>query len=277
MNTLIRFRQAPVTTKELKLNIFAPVEKKKPEMVEKYILFEDEEYYKVELTGYKLNQIHRDILDIILHFGDTKIENMILEDELAVRTFSLYQIQKHLNYKSKKNAKWIRDKFSELKNVTLKITDKKAGDDIEFSIIRVIKHSKNLGTYILVMEELYMYFFEKEISIGYKKLLPEILNLKHAQTKALVRYILTHTTGHQINIDKALRKIGIKGSKRNLEYYRNLVLKELKEKGHLFNIELIKTTDDKRKKNDILLKYTRHKDVKIYYPNQTKTEKSEKI
>jgi len=272
MDILTKFRQAPISVKELKLNIFAPVERKKTEMVEKEILFEDE-IFKVELTGYKLNQTHRDILDIILFFGDAKIEDIILEDGLPIRAFSLYQIQKHLNYKSKKNSKWIRDKFSELKNVTLKITNKKLKNDIEFSIIRIIKHSEKLGTYVLVMEELYMAFFKKEISIGYKKLLPIILSLKHAQTKALIRYILTHTTGIQINIDKALKKIGIKGEKRNIEYYRKLVLDELKEVGKEFNIELIKTTDDNRKKSDINIKYTKHKEVKIYHPNKEISEK----
>jgi len=270
MNTLIRFKESPITANELKMNIFAPVAKKKVEIVEKDILYEDERF-KVMLTGYKLNQIHRDILDIILHYGDTNIENQI-NDGIPVRTFSLYEIQKHLyndNEESKKhfkNANWIREKFSELKNVSLCIVDNE-GENMEFSIVRVIKHSEKLQTYVLVMEELYLLYFENEISVGYKKLLPDILNLKHAQTKALVRYLLSHTSGHQINIDKALRKIGLKGEKRNLEYYRKLVLEELVEVGKKFNIELIKTTTDRRKKSDITIKYTRHKDVKIYYPN----------
>lgn len=264
MNTLTRFRQSPVTANELKLNIFAPVERKKVEIVEKEPIFENDKLL-VELTGYRLNQLHRDILDIILHYGSAEIEQQV-DDGIPIRTFSLYQVQKHLNHKAKRNTKWIRDKFSELKNVSIKITDKITENDIEFSIIRVITHSKKLQTYVLAMEELYLAFFESEISINYKQLLPHILSLKHAQTKAVVRYMLSHTAGHQINIDKLLRGLGIKGEQRNLEYYRKLVLDELEKIGDKFNIEIIKTTNDARKKRDITLKYTRHESVKIYYP-----------
>jgi hypothetical protein len=111
-----------------------------------------------------------------------------------------------------------------------------------------------------------MAMFEKKVSINYKELLPDILSLKHPQTKAVVRYLLSHTAGHQINIDKLLKKIGIVGGNRNLEISRKYVLDELEEVGERFNIELIKTTNNPRAKGDITLKYTRHKEVKIYNP-----------
>jgi hypothetical protein len=79
---------------------------------------------------------------------------------MPIRTFSLHQIQKHLNHKQKNNQAWLKKKFQELKRATILIYDKDRDEDIEFNIIRVAKRSHKLGEFVLVMEELYMAFSE---------------------------------------------------------------------------------------------------------------------
>jgi hypothetical protein len=270
MDSLTRFRAAPVTTKEAKLNIFAPLDKLNPENYQmETVVFEDNKH-RVAVSGIRLTQLHRDILDIALFHGDYRLENEIKEN-IPVRTFSLYKIQEHLRHKNRKNVSWLKEKFAELKRATILIEYKDDDEDIEFNIIRVAKRSHKLGEYVLVLEELYMAFFEKEIGIDYKELLPDILSLKHAQTKAVVRYMLSHQAGHKINIDKLLRKIGVQGEQRNLEYHRKQVLQELEEVGDKFNIELVKTTGDKRRKGDTTLVYTKHDKINIYHPTNQPT------
>jgi len=275
---LNKLRTAPVTVEEAKLNIFAPIEKIPKIHKNKYlmnsIVYEDE-HYCIKISGFRLTQIHRDILDIALFFGSYKLEEEI-EENIPVRTFSLYTILDFLGKKKQNHQKWLVQKFKELKRAVITVEDKKQNTVYEFSIVRASQHSKNLNTFVLVIEELYLAFFESRISINYKDLVPVIVNLKHPQTKAVVRYFLTHSKGHQINIDALLRKIGVQGTKRNLEIVRKKVIEELEEKGHIFNLSLIKTTEDKRKTSDIIVKYTRHESVKIYYPDHKLLKKSEK-
>jgi len=268
MNDLIRFRTAPVTTAEAKLNLFAPVDKiLDPSRYQIYTTIYDDDRFSVQVSGTRLTQIHRDILDIALFYGNYRIEEEI-EQTIPVRTFSLHEIQKHLQYKYKNNQAWIVEKLQDLKRATIVVCDKTKEEDIEFNIIRVAKRSHKLQEYVLVFEELYFEFFEKSIGIDYKELLSEILKLKHPQTKAVVRYMLSHQKGHQINIDKLLNKIGVQGGQRNTNKHRKAVIEEIEEIGEKFNISLIKTTNDGRRKGDITVKYVKHEKVKLQYPEK---------
>lgn len=271
MNELTRLRTAPVTTAEAKLNLFAPVDKiLDPTKYQIYTTVYEDDRFQVEVSGTRLTQIHRDILDIALFHGSYRIEEEI-EQTIPVRTFSLYEIQKHLRYKNKYNNSWLKEKLQDLKRATIVIYDKANDEDIEFNIIRVAKRSNKIQEFILVFEELYFEFFEKSISIDYKELLPDILNIKHPQTKAIVRYMLSHQKGHQINIDKLLQKVGIQGGQRNFNKHRKAVIEEIQEIGEKFNISLIKTTNDNRKTSDYTVKYTKHEKIKIYHPKNQPT------
>jgi hypothetical protein len=264
---LSKFREAPITTEELKLNIFAPVDKinsKRAYKLEEIVY--DDEYTKVTIKGVKLTQIHRDILDIALFYGDYTLEDQVAQN-IPIRTFSLYRVQQLLKHKYNSNHKWLKDRFDELKLAVIEIYSKKNKESIQFNIVRVSKHSEKLNNYVLIFEELYFSFFEKAISISYKNLLDDIIGLKHPQTKACIRYLLTFKDGHQINIDKLLHKVGVIGGTRNLEKARKNVLDELERVKDRFNIELLKTSKDKRKKSDITVRYRRHNEVKVYYPN----------
>jgi hypothetical protein len=268
LESISKFREAPITQEELKLNIFAPVDKINSKRAYKLeeVAFEDE-HVKVSIKGVKLTQIHRDILDIALFYGDYTLEDKVSQN-IPIRTFSLYRVQQLLKHKYNSNHKWLKDRFDELKLAVIEIYSKKNKESIQFNIVRVSKHSEKLNNYVLIFEELYFSFFEKAISISYKNLLDDIIDLKYPQTKACIRYLLTFKNGHQINIDKLLQRVGVIGGTRNIEKARRNVLSEFDVIKDKFNIELIKTSKDKRKKSDITVRYKRHDEVKIYYNTQ---------
>ncbi len=265
MNTLQRFKQAPNTVKEAKLNIFAPLEKEKTEEL-KCVVFESDKY-KVILDGYKLNQIHRDIMDIALYYGDNSFDGRTA-DIRPLRTFSLYDIQKHLNYKSKNQNKWIEQKFTEMQKSIIKIEEKNSGDWQQFNIIEVAKYSKKQNKYAIILSEAYTLFFENEISINYKPYLNDILML-NSQSRALARYILSHSNSFHIDLDNAMKKIGISKSKitkQAFDYNRRRILVD-KEKLKKLNIYLTKKSNDSRKK-DFLIEYKILSKIQIYHPKK---------
>ncbi len=270
MNHITRFSVAPTNIAEIKANIFSFYKKHKVEFKKNEAFIYEDAYYKVELKGYKLNQIHKDILDIILYFGGKEFDGK-LKDNNFVRTISLYKIKKHLGYTSSNNVRWIENKIDEMQQTLIEVTDKQNANNWKFTIIHTAKHSEKLNTYAVIIHPLYFQFFQSNISVDYSYYLKNILNLKNGTTKASIRYLLTHKKGHQININNLLQKIGcINGTQRNLNKQRGKLLKELEEVKEIFNLELIKTTTDNRKNSDITIKYTRLPQIKFYY-----SEKSE--
>jgi len=262
--TLNRFKIAPVNSQEIKFNLFAPIEKINHAEKHKneFIVYEDDRF-RVKLEGKKLTQVHRDIMDIVMFYG----KDFFKEEEkgdMFGKTITLYEIQKHLGYKNKFNNKWVRKKLKELKRATIEITKKRKSNknqDFEISILRAILTDEETEQYAIVFEEIYLMFFELYVSINYKALLQDILNLKHAVTKASVRYLLTFKE-HQINVDKLLDRIGIVGTQRTIERHRKKLIEELKETGHKFGIEII---EGKNLKNYVI-KYKKPPQVKFYYP-----------
>jgi len=265
MNTLMKYREAPNTVLELKNNIFAPYEKAEKELLDT-VVYEDK-HIKIELKGYKLNQIHRDILDIANYCGDDRL-NHETDDIRPARLFSLYDIQKHLNYKAKRNNNWIEEKFEEMQKSLIQVHDKKSGDWIKFNIIEVAQYSKKQNSYAIILSELYTVFFENQISVGYKAYLPQILELS-PQSRALVRFVISFSNDFEIGLDKAMEKIGIKndGTIQNWRYNRNRILHDEKKLNAL-NIKLEKTSSDMRKK-DYKIIYKTLENVKIYHPKPT--------
>ena len=268
MDLLQRFKQAPTTTTELKNNIFLPYEKEKKEPIKSLVIFELGGI-KITINGYKLNQLHRDILDIALYYGDDSLEEKTF-DKRPIRLISLYEIQKHLQYKSRFNNRWLDEKIQELKRTTINIKINRLGW-AEFNIIDIARYSEKQQKYVIIISDWYMRFFEKEISIGYKEYLSLILSLKNPQSKALARYILSHSNDFQIDLDKAMEHIGINRNKMSIQNFRwnkNKILEDV-EKLKELNIEFIKKSNDKRKK-DYLIKYKKLPKVKIYFPEKRK-------
>jgi len=271
-----RYSISPITISEIKSGLFSYHSKAKVEFKKEEAFIFENEFFKVELKGYKLNQLHRDILDIAIYFGDNSFDGKF-QGNYIMRTFSLYEIQKHLNYKAKRNNPWLIEKIRELQQTLIILHDKKKKETWSFPIIETFKFSEKLNTYAIIFHPLYYTFFSSSISIDYKELVQDILNLKHGITKAVVRYLITYKEGININIDKMLDLVGVRGSKRNIEYQRKILLKELNNIKNKFNVELIKTTSDRRKNSDYTISYKRLKKVKFYYPKKIENKNSEKI
>jgi len=269
INNIIRFGRAPTNIAEIKANIFSFHTKQKTEFKDGEVVIFENEAFKVELKGYKLNQIHRDILDIVLYFGDKEFDGK-LKDNSFVRTISLYKIKEFLGYTSSNNIKWIENKLDEMQQTLIEVLDKE--DELQrkwkFQIISTAQHSKKLNSYAVVIHPLYYEFFKENISMDYSYYLHKILNLRNGVTKAAVRFLLTHKEKININIDNLLKKIGVGGSQRNLEIQRAKLLEELQNIKTDFNIELKKMSNDNRKKNDYNICYKRLKEIKFYYPQQ---------
>ncbi len=264
---VMKIQSAPTSIAEIKANIFTFKTKHLTEFKDDEThIYEDDEY-KVELKGYKLNQLHKDILDIVLYYGDNRFDNIIDGGEL-LRTISLYKIKNFLGHKTSRNLKWIEKKLYEMQQTLIQVTDKKSGDKWSFSIIHTAKHSEKLNTFAVVFHPLYIAFLQDSISMSYKDYLQNILKLENGVTKAAIRYLLTYRGGHQINIDKLLNKIGVKGGERNIRKQRKRLLDELQQVAEQFNIELIKTTQDDRRTSDYTIKYTQLNGVKFFHPQQ---------
>lgn len=264
ITALQKFKQAPCTVLETKFNIFSPFSKVRKKHLNT-IVYEDNNY-KVELKGFLLSQIHRDIIDIASYFGDSRYDNST-NDKRPIRVFSLYDIQKYLNYKSKNQNKWIDNKFSEIQQSVIKIIDKKESDWIQFNIIEVAKYSKKLNNYAMIISELYMLFFENQISINYKNYLHDILKL-NPQTKALVRFILSHSNSFIIHLDKALEKVGICKQNMSIQAYRANRRRILQDEDKLINLNilLIKNSDYSIKNQSYSIDYKLLSKIKIYHP-----------
>jgi len=265
MNVVQRFKTAPNTVVEAKKNIFAPFEKEKKEPIDEVIFKSGN--IEISLHGYKLNQIHRDILDIAFYYGDNSVEKKVKNLKRPVRIFTLYDIQKHLNYESKYNNYWIDEKFQELKRTTIRV--KVDNDWIEFNILDVAQYSEKQGNkYALVVSELYMSFFENQISINYKDYLDTILTLSSGQAKALARYVLSFSNDFKIELDNLMLKIGINENitEQAFRYNRRRIL-ENKEQLEKLNIKIEKISSDKRKA-DYMVSYEKLPNVKIYHPKQ---------
>lgn len=264
MNLVQRYKQAPNTVKEAKMNIFAPYEKQKSQLLEGKI-FENDRYI-VELSGYKLNQIHRDIIDIASYYGDNTLEKEIVGNR-PLRTFSLYDIQKHLNYKSKNQNKWIDEKFKEISRSKITIKDKSEGDWIEFNIIDVAMYRKKIDAYAMVISELYMLFFENEISVNYKHYLKHILSL-NAQSRALARYVLSHSNSFSIGLDKAMERIGIKNiTPQNFRANRKRILNDREQLSKL-NITFRENDDYSSRNQSYTIDYKILPEIQVYHPQK---------
>jgi len=256
-----RFRIAPVNSQEIKYNIFAPLLKisNNEKYKNEFVVYEDNDFI-VKLQGTKLTQIHKDILDITFFYGKN-----YKKDNLFGKAITLYAIQKKLNYKKKNNHKWIINKLEELKRTNIQIIRKQDKAKLEFSILRATIIDPIEKQYAILIEELYLMFFESFISVNYKPLLDKVLNLENGTTKAIVRYLFTFKE-HQINIDKLLKRIGVNCGQRTFEKHRKATIEELKKYGNLFGIEVIPAKFLK----DYVIKYKKPAEIKFYHPVQLK-------
>ena len=152
-----------------------------------------------------LTQTHQDIIDVI---RKNAVLTKTAPDGQILAVFSPYTVLKDLGDKGT-NHSWLNKKIEELE--TVRIDTEVRGWRITSGIVR--KHAKSLldneeaqrrggiaedaKYWYVIFEAEYCNFFLFDVKLHYQELLPEIVGLKKAIAKALVRFCLSHD---QINM-----------------------------------------------------------------------------
>ena len=283
------FRKYPSSVNQVKFNIFTPTYRTK-KIKDEETIFENE-FFKASLTGYKLSQLHKDILDVILYKGDSNIEEMLKDISKAVRTFTLYQIQKKLyqnkefkqiieNDKKRKkytNNSWLKRKIKELTRATINIEVKLENKKkmwIEFHIIEEVKvieyddDNPRKQRFFIIFSKRFLDFLKSDILINYENYLDDLIKLKTGQAKALARYMMSFNyKSYSESLDSVMEKIGIRKNELTKQAFYNhkkRILSDLEGLKKL-NIEIVETT-----KGDLLVKYEKLENIYFYYNSKEK-------
>lgn len=216
-NVVEKIEKSTTTVAELRVPIFAPVKKlsgnsvtarefKKNGGIRKI----ETSWGRVEIRGRKLlTQVHRDLLDCIythatdvirLHNGNISIvfsQTKILKEYSSEEGSSSWQTQ----------TKWLKEKIKEIRDITINYENNR-GDHSDFNIISNLDYSEEHSLYSITLDERYLRFYEKELSISYKKELPKLLKVDSALIKAIIRWLFTHKDESKFKLMTVLEALG---------------------------------------------------------------------
>ena len=205
-----------------------------------------------------LGQQHRDLLDCIYINASQYQET----DHGSMRIyFNQRKVLGNYSKSGHNNHAWLRIKLEEIRDTAIQYKTLKGGAS-DFNIIKHLDYAEDGNMFCIELDERYVKFYSQDLSVGYQKLLPSILQIKNSVIKSIVRFLLSHV--HiKIGLDKTLDAVGyplfeISETKQRVFY------KELREaKSFLkesFNIDY----DDTFK----IFEYSKHEDVCFEWPNK---------
>ena len=212
-----KIEKSTTSITELRVPIFAPVQKLSGNSVTAQefkknggIRTIETSWGKVEIRGRKLlTQVHRDLLDCI----DTQAShvNPQANGEVIV-LFSQTKILKEYSgdEKSKsveKQTKWLREKIKEIRDITVNYVNGK-GDSFDFNLISHLDYMDEYKSYSITLDNRYLKFYERELSINYKKELPKLLKVDSALIKAILRWFFTHKNESTYKLLTVLEALG---------------------------------------------------------------------
>ena len=224
----------------------------------------------VTLRECKLTQIHRNIIDVIF----SSYEPIKFPDGAIAFSFSKYDLLKSLGHSSRRNTKWLENKFEDMRKASV-IFESKYTDSTTTSYQGVIREHQETrfestnGTplYGVVLSSNFMKMFDEDLRVHSAKLTPKIINVKHAVTQAFIRACISH---RQLNksLDDILISIGVNHdsvSQRAYRKNRKIVLddKELLEAE--FGIIIKPMKKDSKK---WVVFYSQHSDVWFSSPEK---------
>ena len=166
----------------------------------------------VTVRNHRLTQEHRNIVEVILtHYKPVQIHS----DGSWEFQFTLYDLQKNLQKKSKTNNSWIRTKLDELQGVQF-IVEPDNGSPfrrIACSVLNDHCISSDTGRtgefkYTVTFNRHYMRFFDVDTHLHTEKLTDDIIALNDSSAQALVRYCLSHKNVN-MKLNQLLNNIGI--------------------------------------------------------------------
>lgn len=216
-NVVEKIENSTATITELRIPIFSPVQKLSGNSVTARefkknggIRAIETSWGKVEIRGRKLlTQVHRDLLDCIYTHA-TKI--MPLPTEEVVIIFSQTKILKEYSGETKSKSwetqtKWLKEKIKEIRDITVNYVNTK-GDSFDFNLISHLDYLEEHKAYSITLDNRYIKFYERELSINYKKELPKLLKVNSALIKAIIRWFFTHKKASRFKLLTVLEALG---------------------------------------------------------------------
>jgi len=216
-NVVEKIENSTSTITELRIPIFSPVQKLSGNSVTARefkknggIRTIETSWGKVEIRGRKLlTQVHRDLLDCIYTHA-SKI--LPLPTEEVVLVFSQTKILKEYSRDSKSShwenqTKWLKEKIKEIRDITVNYVDTK-GNSFDFNLISHLDYLEEHKAYSITLDNRYLKFYERELSINYKKELTKLLQVESALTKAIIRWFFTHKKESRFKLMTVLEALG---------------------------------------------------------------------
>jgi hypothetical protein len=216
-NVLEKIEQSTTSIAELRVPIFAPVQKLSGNSTTAQefkknggIRIIETSWGKVEIRGRKLlTQVHRDLLDCI--YTHAKEVKHLDNGEIMI-LFSQTKILKEYSGESKsdswtKQTKWLKDKIKEIRDITINYVNTK-DDSFDFNLISHLDYMDEYKAYSITLDKRYLKFYERELSINYKKELPKLLKVDSALIKAILRWFFTHKNKSRYKLMTVLDALG---------------------------------------------------------------------
>jgi hypothetical protein len=216
-NVVDKIENSTTTITELRIPIFSPVQKLSGNSVTARefkknggIRTIETSWGKVEIRGRKLlTQVHRDLLDCIYTHA-TKI--LPLPNDEVVIIFSQTKILKEYSGEEKSKSwetqtKWLKEKIKEIRDITVNYVNTK-GDSFDFNLISHLDYLEEHKAYSITLDSRYLKFYERELSINYKKELPKLLKIDSALIKAIIRWFFTHKKESKFKLITVFEALG---------------------------------------------------------------------
>jgi len=216
-NVVEKIENSTSTITELRIPIFSPVQKLSGNSVTARefkknggIRIIQTSWGKVEIRGRKLlTQVHRDLLDCIYTHASKVLP---LPTEEVVLVFSQTKILKEYSRDSKSDhwenqTKWLKEKIKEIRDITVNYVDTK-GNSFDFNLISHLDYLEEHKAYSITLDNRYLKFYERELSINYKKELTKLLQVDSALIKAIIRWFFTHKKESRFKLMTVLEALG---------------------------------------------------------------------
>ncbi|MBD3840958.1 MAG: hypothetical protein IE909_03560 [Campylobacterales bacterium] len=209
-----KFNDSTVTVDELRLSIFAPVEKfngnsaTSKMLKEKKKIIRKTNWGEITIERTMLSQVHRDLLDCVLSYG----EQISVKDKNSIAfKFSVNEIlEKYSGKKGSRNTKWVTERLTDMMSSVISIKTT-GGNFYKFQILSNLAYSEELQSYYLEFNPSYTKFFAESLTINYKDTLEEILEIKEPIIKAIVRLSLTHKSVFNMKVYDSSKDAGKSG------------------------------------------------------------------
>ncbi|MBA1421003.1 MAG: hypothetical protein FAF03_09180 [Epsilonproteobacteria bacterium] len=216
-NVVEKIENSTSTITELRIPIFSPVQKLSGNSVTARefkknggIRIIQTSWGKVEIRGRKLlTQVHRDLLDCIYTHASKVLP---LPTEEVVLVFSQTKILKEYSRDTKSDhwenqTKWLKEKIKEIRDITVNYVDTK-GNSFDFNLISHLDYLEEHKAYSITLDNRYLKFYERELSINYKKELTKLLQVDSALIKAIIRWFFTHKKESRFKLMTVLEALG---------------------------------------------------------------------